>query len=282
MMKEVTAQELRNIAEEAMVSTIRIHRGSRAMQDNRYSPPDGSPTEEEIDYFLFHNPLLDDENLDQLIDPGLLGYFAKTAKVSEEWLSEYKESLNNWATNNSWLAADEPLRIYWPSTEPDETETWSPPSNIVVPNWAGSSPTYILIAQDLLRNGRVLSDLNWRDFERLIGDLLESEGWNVKVTQATRDGGFDVLAIKSDSVMGQIKSVWQAKKYGTNNKVKLSEVRELSAIRDEQKATKGIIVTTNHLTKDAIEWVKRDTYRLEYKDRMDLEKWLQEYSLRLR
>ena len=42
-----------------------------------------------------------------------------------------------------------------------------------------------------------------------------------------------------------------------------------------------MIVTTSHLTRDAIGWVKRDVYRLGYKEKEDLEKWLQDYVIRL-
>lgn len=162
-------------------------------------------------------------------------------------------------------------------TKPNEPKIWKPSDQIVVPPWVGTTPSYILLAKDLLQHGELLSGLNWRDFEKLIGDLLEFDGWLVQVTQATRDGGIDVVAIKSDPVLGKIKSIWQAKKYGQHNKVKLSEVRELSAIREYEKATKAIIVTTSHLTHDAIEWVKQDIFRLGYKDKEDLKKWLQEY-----
>lgn len=144
-----------------------------------------------------------------------------------------------------------------------------------------TSPTYILLAIDLLRQGKLLSELAWRDFEKLIGDLLESEGWQVQVTKATRDGGLDVVTMRNDPAIGEIKAVWQAKKYGLSNKVRLNEVRELSAIRDDVKATKAMIVTTSHLTRDAIGWVKRDVYRLGYKEKEDLEKWLREYIIHL-
>jgi restriction system protein len=281
-MKEITAQELRNIIEETIISTIDFHRASRSQQDKDYTPPDGPPTEDEIDDFLFHNPLIDEDIVEQLIDPGLLGFSAKRARANEEWLQEFKDKIESWAVNASWLAADEPIRKLIHSIEPAETEIWQPSTNIITPAWVENSPSYILLALDLLRKGKLLSELKWRDFERLIGDLLEREGWIVKVTQATRDGGLDVLAIRPDPILGEIKALWQAKKYKITNKVKLNEVRELSAIREDEKATKAIIVTTSHLTRDAIEWVKRDIYRLSYKEKEDLERWLQEYAIHLK
>ena len=48
----------------------------------------------------------------------------------------------------------------------------------------------------------------------------------------------------------------------------------LSAIRDSQKATKGVIVTTSHLTRGAIDWIRTDEFRLEYQEREDIERWV--------
>ena len=130
------------------------------------------------------------------------------------------------------------------------------------------------MAADLLKAGKLLSELHWREFEELIGHLLESEGWRVTVTRGTKDGGLDVIAVKKDPHIGLVQAVWQAKKYSPHNKVQLKHVKELSATRDEAKATKGVIVTTSHLTKGVIDWIKRDIYRLSYKEQEDVESWI--------
>lgn len=281
-MQHLTAQDLRDMVRTVISDSIEVYRGSRSLQDSQYQVPSGYPTDEEIDDFIFHNTMLDEETVEQLIDPGLLGFSAKTARTTEEWLYAFKNALEEWSTSRAWLAADEPLRKYTFLVEtPEHTQIWKPAVNIEVPGWVETSPTYIMMALQLLRQGRLLSELNWREFEKLIGDLLESEGWQVEVTKATRDGGLDVVATRSDPIVGMIKSVWQAKKYDLSNKVRLGEVRELSAIRDDQKATKAMIVTTSRLTRDAIDWIKRDVYRLGYKERGDIEKWLQSYVLQL-
>ena len=116
--------------------------------------------------------------------------------------------------------------------------------------------------------------MKWRDFEKLVGELLESDGWIVEVTKQTRDGGIDVVASRDDPTIGKIKSLWQAKRYGPKSKVRLHEVRELSAIREEFRATKAMVVTTNRLTRDAVEWIRRDIYRLGYKEHDDMAEWI--------
>ncbi|UKS27373.1 restriction endonuclease [Paenibacillus sp. HWE-109] len=143
------------------------------------------------------------------------------------------------------------------------------------PLWFKTYPTSILLAMELINKGKLLSEMNWRTFEELVGHLLESEGWKVRLTKATRDGGIDVIACKHHEIIGEIKSIWQAKKYGVNNYVHLNQVRELSAIREDNNATKALIVTTSRLTKDALDYVKRDTYRLGYKENEDMKRWVE-------
>jgi hypothetical protein len=157
------------------------------------------------------------------------------------------------------------------------TEIWQP--NKSIPVWVEKNYGYIILAQKILKQGKNISEMHWRDFEKLIGDLLEFEGWDVDVTRSSKDGGVDVIAIKKDPTLGLIKTVWQAKKYGTNSLVQVKDVRELSALIDNFNATKGIVVTTNNLTKGAIDWIKKDIYRIDYKDRNQLNDWITKSSL---
>jgi restriction endonuclease Mrr len=77
-----------------------------------------------------------------------------------------------------------------------------------------------------------------------------------------------------DTSLGIIRSIWQAKKYSQRNRVRLSEVRELSAIREDAKASKALVVTTSKLTRDAIAWVRRDQFRMGYMEHDALTDWI--------
>ena len=171
-----------------------------------------------------------------------------------------------WGVNGYW-------RDQYRVPVPVESELWTP-STSPAPLWLNATPTYVLLAFELVQQGKLLSELPWRQFEQLIAQLLEGDGWQVTLTQATRDGGVDVLATKLDQALGEIRTAWQAKKYGPKNKVKLAEVRELSAVREELRASKALVVTTSHLTRDALAWVRRDIYRLGYKEHDDLLRWI--------
>ncbi|MGA7339795.1 MAG: restriction endonuclease, partial [Terracidiphilus sp.] len=226
----VTAQDLRDIVEDLISDNIDLHRSSRLISTGEsYDPPTGRPSDEEIDDFIASNPLLDSETQEQLMDPGLLGFTAKTAQASAKWMRNFRKIIKDWCQNNSWLAADLPWVAAVVGPQASESEIWHP-SHELQPSWVLRSPTAILLAKDLLQTGRLLSELPSRTFEELIGQLLESEGWSVKVTRPSKDGGIDVVALRDDAALGPIRSLWQAKRYGPRRHVRLSDVRELGGI----------------------------------------------------
>lgn len=131
------------------------------------------------------------------------------------------------------------------------------------------------ILQRVQRKLIQLDELSWRDFERLIASLLETDGYAVELMQGSKDGGVDVVAIKDLGDAGLFKCIWQAKKNRFDRKVGLSLVRELADTRREHGASKGIIVTTSFLTSGALERVERDRYLLGKVDRLDLNRWME-------
>jgi restriction system protein len=102
-----------------------------------------------------------------------------------------------------------------------------------------------------------LAAMDWEDFEHLIRELFEKEfatsGGEVKVTQASRDGGVDAVAFDPDPIRGG-KIVIQAKRY--TNTVDVSAVRDLYGTTMNEGATKGILVTTADFGPDAYEFAK--------------------------
>jgi restriction system protein len=73
-----------------------------------------------------------------------------------------------------------------------------------------------------------MAAMDWEDFEHLVRELFEKEfaisGGEVKVTQASRDGGVDAIAFDPDPIRGG-KIVIQAKRY--TNTVGVAAVRDL-------------------------------------------------------
>lgn len=100
-----------------------------------------------------------------------------------------------------------------------------------------------------------LATMPWEDFEYFVRELFDKmfnvNGGEVKVTQASHDGGVDAIAFDDDPIRGG-KFVIQAKRY--NNVVPVSAVRDLYGTMIHEGATKGILVTTSTYGKEAYDF----------------------------
>jgi restriction system protein len=116
-------------------------------------------------------------------------------------------------------------------------------------------PSYGVVGE--LDDSVNLAAMDWLDFENLIRELFEKEftsnGGEVKITRASRDGGVDAIAFDPDPIRGG-KIVIQAKRY--TNPVGVSAVRDLFGTVHNEGATKGILVTTSDYGPDAYEFAK--------------------------
>ena len=110
---------------------------------------------------------------------------------------------------------------------------------------------------DALDDSSNLAAMNWEDFEHLIRELFEKEfstdGGEVKITQASRDGGVEAIVFDPDPIRGG-KIVIQAKRY--TNSASVSAVRDLFGTVHNEGANKGILVTTADYGPDAYEFAK--------------------------
>ncbi len=106
-----------------------------------------------------------------------------------------------------------------------------------------------------LNEGENLAAIDWQDFENLVrevfGQEFSSNGGEVKITQASRDGGVDAIAFDPDPIRGG-KIVIQAKRY--TNVVGVSAVRDLYGTIMNEGAMKGILVTTSYYGNDAYDF----------------------------
>jgi len=102
-----------------------------------------------------------------------------------------------------------------------------------------------------------LAAMDWEDFEHLIREVFEkefsTEGGEVKITQASRDGGVDAVVFDPDPIRGG-KIIIQAKRY--TNTVGVSAVRDLFGTIHNEGANKGILVTTADYGPDAYDFAK--------------------------
>ncbi len=98
-----------------------------------------------------------------------------------------------------------------------------------------------------------LADLTPGEFESLMTNLFQKMGLETRQTRASRDGGIDCVAWDTRPVVGG-KVVIQAKRY--RNTVGVGSVRDLYGAMTNEKAAKGILVTTSGFGRAAYEFAK--------------------------
>lgn len=114
-----------------------------------------------------------------------------------------------------------------------------------------------------VNQGTNLAAMYWEDFEHLVRELFEMEfarnGGDVRVTQASRDGGVDAIIFDPDPLRGG-KIVVQAKRY--TNTVGVSAVRDLYGTVINEGANTGILITTSDYGHDSYEFAKDKPLKL--------------------
>lgn len=121
-----------------------------------------------------------------------------------------------------------------------------------------------------------LYELHPRKFEELIASILKDFGFDIELTNATRDGGRDIIASIRTKVSSFLTYV-ECKRYSPENKIDVRLIREIIGVHSIHRPAKSIIVTTSFFTKDAIKEAKIFENQLDLKDFNDIKRWLQEY-----
>jgi len=118
-----------------------------------------------------------------------------------------------------------------------------------------------------------------RQLEEVVAELFDGLGYAVELTQRTRDGGRDVIAIrhhevKSDKYLIECKH-WKAK-------VGVTAVRELLGVEqlEDERPSGLLLVSTSGFSEDAKILGAKDQVKwiLALKDRDHLHEWIDQYA----
>jgi HJR/Mrr/RecB family endonuclease len=91
-------------------------------------------------------------------------------------------------------------------------------------------------------------EFDWRKFERLVFDLLTSEGFKVSRTPKTRDGGYDFIA-QIRSALGNDEKIIVETKFYRNQKISIDILRQLYGISIAENYNKVLLITNSELTR---------------------------------
>jgi restriction system protein len=135
------------------------------------------------------------------------------------------------------------------------------------------------LAADLLQ--KVL-EMSPEFFEKLVLDLLLNMGFGSRnkemaiVTPTSHDNGVD--GIIPEDALGLDKIYIQAKRY-TDNPVSKPEIHKFIGALDEQKATKGVFITTSKFTSGAKETAEKASKKIVLIDGKTLADYMIEYNV---
>ncbi|WP_171972556.1 restriction endonuclease [Mucilaginibacter polytrichastri] len=134
------------------------------------------------------------------------------------------------------------------------------------------------IISDIYRDHTQLYKLQPRAFEKMIAELLRHHNFEVQLTQQTRDGGLDIIALQNISGF-PLKFLVECKKYSPERKVGVGIIREFSHVINTNRANKGIIFTTSYFSPDALrEQMQNMPNLLDLRDCNDIIGWVNNYS----
>lgn len=123
-----------------------------------------------------------------------------------------------------------------------------------------------------------MSDLHPRKFEELVAELFRAQGYEVELTRFSKDGGFDIRAIRKTAV-GLGLTLIECKKYSQGHRVGVELVRGLHSVVETTNATNGLLVTTSYFTRGAKALGDSLRYRLDLADYDRLKEMLRDYKV---
>lgn len=93
---------------------------------------------------------------------------------------------------------------------------------------------------------RHLHEFSWEEFERLVADVFESEGYETRVTQSSSDKGIDIWA-RSENERIAI----QVKQYSGSNTVGRPTLQKIASTIATGDADRAIVATSNEFANTA-------------------------------
>jgi len=117
-----------------------------------------------------------------------------------------------------------------------------------------------------------LQDLNWRQFEKLLNAIFKNQGFHTELGPGSGDGGVDLRLIQKDNI-GELLTLVQAKRYKSRYPIGLSAVQALAAAVDDEKANRGLFVTTSRYLPVAERFAERQERRLTLATSKEVAEW---------
>ena len=122
------------------------------------------------------------------------------------------------------------------------------------------------------KNSDQLARLHWREYEKLIAELLQAQGFQVELGPGSADGGVDIRLMQRDPI-GDMLTLVQVKKYSKNRRIDLQAVQALHGAKEAERADGSMFVTTSDYQPCAKGFAGRENVRMGLHVSDDVRKW---------
>jgi len=140
------------------------------------------------------------------------------------------------------------------------------------------SPPWQEICRHIALHPNFLHSIDPRKFEFLVAEIYKDFGWTVELTTETRDGGFDIIAIRRNFPTSQ-KVLIEAKRYSPEKPVGVSIVRSLYGVRALNSVSQVVLATSSYVSADAKkEFSQVVPWALDFLERDELLEWCRSYG----
>ena len=127
------------------------------------------------------------------------------------------------------------------------------------------------------RNPNDIYNLAPRQFEILVAEIFEEKGYNVELTQETRDGGKDLIIVDKGAI-GNFMIYAECKRYAPDNPVGVRVVSDLLGRVFADKVTAGIVITSSYFSPDAKTFTEQVKHQMSLVDFVKLNQWMNQLS----
>jgi HJR/Mrr/RecB family endonuclease len=201
---------------------------------------------------------------------GLVARAGTIQKLDMLYSDRYLKVWDKLFTEADFFKGPEPLEVSEYDFFPEEV-----PSAIKV--FAEVSKLERMISAIYLDNGK-LYEIQPVDFEELVAEMLRKQGWEVKLTKKTRDGGYDMFALQQ---IGEIefKMIAEVKRWAKNRKIGVDIIRAFQSVILNKGVNKGVLFTSSSFTKDARDYRGLHApHLMDLKDYNDIIGWIGSHS----
>jgi len=120
-----------------------------------------------------------------------------------------------------------------------------------------------------------LQRLQPREFEILLSRVFQGQGFRTELGPGSGDGGVDVRVWHRDPI-GDILTLVQAKRYASKRSIELEAVSALSGVVEDERAHRGLLVTTSRFLPSSESFAARQNGRIKLADSQDVARWCAE------